>query len=121
MSTEHRTRLLRGIAHRPRNLLSFTDGDSTISPRHIESYLDSMVAEGLIVLAGDLYHITAAGLAELNKPTTVATARVYCSAQMTEPYRPSWAPVRSGASDHLAHKSLMTWGGDALIEQRRRT
>ena len=85
---------------------SFTHGDSAIAPHVVEMYLTAMVDAGLIRLDGDIYSVTEAGADYLDSLPKMTPGPMYGPWSVKEKYKsPAW-PARSGAFDHLRHKSL---------------
>lgn len=108
MSTEHRMRLLRQIAHSPKMAHDFTHGDvmQLLGPGHVERLLADMVEDGQIVLIGAKYHATANGHMVLNRPTTMAEPRTWCGASTVgQRYTPPKWNVRAGSDVFLKIQS----------------
>lgn len=105
---EYKHRMLKCIGQEARTLLFFTEGPvhSTISARLLEHYLDEMKADGLIFEHEAKYYITEVGRAELNRPTTKAEPRVWCSATIQDHYiPPPRVSPRLGADQHQQYRS----------------
>jgi hypothetical protein len=108
LSTEQKHRILRVISQAPQPIRYFTDGHFGIAARHVGMYVEQLRAAGLLTHNGqdDRLEITEAGLAEINRPTTIAHQREHCNASMPN-WRPApWLSVRAGADDHKRFKSL---------------
>lgn len=85
---EQKERLLKAIAHAPRELTHFTQGEvhSTVSARHVERWLNEIADEGLIDKGEDGYYsITAQGRRAL-EPANIAPSRYYGNASTTARY-----------------------------------
>lgn len=102
--------MLRSIAYQPRPLRHWTSGDYGISGNAVERYICDLLDRGYIQVTGKngnrLYAITPKGERVLADRPQTATSRLHCNASMSEPYRPSWTPVRPGAEDHKRFKSF---------------
>lgn len=103
MSAQYKAHMLKCIAMEPRTLLFFTEGEAAlrISARHIERYATEMAIEGLIFRGDDRYFISDLGRAELNRPPTTASTRVWGPCSTERDWKPKpWLPVREGGEDH---------------------
>lgn len=107
MSSQIKARMLRCIAQKPRTLLFFTTGEvhATVNSNHLERYLGDLAGEGFVSCVDGRYHITTAGRAELDRPTTKAESRAWCAASTRGAYKPPIWNVRAGADAHLQHRS----------------
>ena len=110
---EHQRRYLRAIANgESLHSKTFTHGATGINPSIVVLYLEKMTEAGLLYKAGDLYCISQLGrdtIKALDNP--VVPGRTVCNAASQGAYRPTWAPLRPGAEDHLQYRSLTSFRG----------
>jgi hypothetical protein len=110
---EQRHKILRAISKGPRQVHDFTHktpgshADVQVHPKIFRRYVADLEEAGLLVHNDDdSVQITAAGLMEVNCPTSIASTRKICSASMPK-YEPKpWACTRVGCDDHKRFKSL---------------
>jgi CTP-dependent riboflavin kinase len=107
MTTIQKSKILRMVGMKPRDLKSFTEGDllSTTSNRHIERYLAEMEEAGVIEKKGERWHITEAGTEVLQAMPEVVPSRIYTHAASTLPYVPPVWNVREGGNAHQQFRS----------------
>lgn len=113
MSAEHKEKMLRRIAHSPRNFEAFSEGKvhSTVSARHLLRYLNEMIEDGLIRFDGDLYRITSSGRASL-EPVNIVPPRCYGPMSTQGGYVPPAWPVRAGSEAFLECKRRTSFTSD---------
>jgi hypothetical protein len=99
--------MLRAIAQQRRTAQSFTHGDAPCSPNTIQTYLDRMVAGGILELQKRSYVITSAGQQLIDDTPPAAPSRIYGNAS-TKPgsyVSPKWN-IRAGAESHKQFGSV---------------
>jgi hypothetical protein len=101
MSTEQHNRILRAIAQEPKTVRHFTDGNFGTAARHVRLYVEQLQTAGLLTYSeeDDTLSITREGLAEINRPTTIAHHREHCNASMPNWQPAPWACPRAGSLD----------------------
>lgn len=104
---EYKTKMLLRIAHSPRTLLDFTDGEvhSTISARHIQRYLSELVMDDLIVYHDGLYSITKNGLLA-NRPPNLTPPKTWGPMSTSGSYVPPKWNTRDGSEQFLGCPSV---------------
>jgi hypothetical protein len=108
VSTEQKHKILRTLAHSPKHLRYFTEGEHgvmAVSPRHMERFIDELELEGMLVRCPKQLRITEAGKEEIAKPTSIASPVKVCAASTKEPYVPPKWNVRAGADQNLQYRS----------------
>lgn len=113
MSTEQKHRILRAISKEPKRVKDFTHktpgchADVQVHPTILRRWVCELEEAGMLEHDDDdTVRITAAGLAEINRPTTVASARLHHFASMPPLEVKPWISPRAGADDHKRFKSL---------------
>ena len=104
---DHEKMMLRGIVSgRNTEARQFTHGERSISPSVIAHYLQRMAAAGLVTYDGQHVAPTQAGRDLQAQFDAMVPSRTLGNGTAEGTYRPTWAPLRPGADDHKAYKSL---------------